>query len=112
MRRGDTREDIKIGKKIFLKMCSLCHTTDKAGCHKMGPKLYGVFGREVGTSPDFDYSNALKKSEVIWSKESLDKYLDDPAKHIPGNRMPFCCINNADERRAVIAYLESATKES
>ncbi len=101
--------DAAKGKKVFAK-CKVCHTLAE-GKNKIGPSLYGVFGRKAGTAPGFKrFSPAIKKSGVVWNAETLDKYLAKPRAFIKGNRMPFPGLKKKADRDNLIAYLEKATK--
>ncbi|MCZ6847946.1 MAG: cytochrome c family protein [Alphaproteobacteria bacterium] len=101
--------DAAKGKKVFAK-CKACHALAK-GKNKIGPSLYGVFGRKAGTAPGFKrYSPAIKKSGVVWNAETLDKYLAKPRDFIKGNRMPFAGLKKKADRDNLIAYLEKETK--
>jgi cytochrome c len=76
-----------------------------------GPSLAGVWGRKAGSLPSFQrYSPALKESDVTWTEEALDPWLQDPANYIPGNRMTFPGIKDAQARTDLIAYLKSASE--
>ena len=101
--------DAAKGKKVFAK-CKACHALAK-GKNKIGPSLYGVFGRKAGTAPGFKrYSPAIKKSGIVWNAETLDKYLAKPRDFIKGNRMPFAGLKKKADRDNLIAYLEKAAK--
>jgi cytochrome c len=101
--------DAEAGKKIFAR-CAACHNVDKPQ-NKVGPTLIGLFGREAGTVEGFKYSDANKDSHVIWDEATLDEYLADPKAYMPGNRMAFPGLKNAEDRANVIAYLKEATKQ-
>jgi cytochrome c len=91
------------GKELFERRCGGCHALDR---DKEGPRLRGVYGRTAGTANSFPYSDALKKSKIVWSDETLDGWLTDPEKLVPGNDMTFG-VAQADERREIIAYLKN-----
>jgi len=91
------------GQYVFRQRCGGCHSLDKP---MEGPRLRGVYGRASGSTPDFQYSAALKNSRLTWNEELLDKWLTDTEALVPDNDMAFR-VPNADERRAVIAYLKS-----
>src|SRR5271165_2608146 len=94
--------DQSAGRAAFEKRCTGCHALDR---EKVGPRLAGVVGRKAGAIPAFDYSDALKKSGVIWNEEVLDKWLTDPESLVPDSDMTFR-LNDATERAAIIAYLK------
>lgn len=74
-----------------------------------GPNLYGLFGRETGSMPGYQYTPANKNAHIIWSEETLFEYLEDPKKKIPKTKMNFPGIKSAQERADVIAYLKAAS---
>jgi cytochrome c len=94
------------GRAAFEKRCTGCHALDH---EKIGPRLVGVVGRKAGTIPDFPYSDAVKKSGVVWSEATLDKWLTDPESVIPETDMSFR-LDNAVERAAIIAFLKETSK--
>ncbi|KAF3914260.1 hypothetical protein AA313_de0207256 [Arthrobotrys entomopaga] len=97
------------GAKTFKQRCTQCHSIE-AGKNGQGPSLHGLFGRHSGSVSGFGYSDANKKAGVTWSEETLDPYLTDPKKYMPGNKMAFAGIKKAKEREDLIAYLKDATK--
>jgi cytochrome c len=85
--------------------CAACHSVD--GTNGTGPTLKGVFGRQAGTVSGFRYSRAMRGAAVTWDAKSLDQYLSDPQGFIAGNIMPFSGVDDAAERAAIVAYLQS-----
>jgi cytochrome c len=97
--------DPAAGKKVF-NQCQVCHSVE-AGKNKLGPSLHGVVGRKAGTAEGFrNYSPAMKKANIVWTEENLDKYLADPKGFIPHNRMIFAGLKKEKDRENVIAYLK------
>lgn len=94
------------GQRIFLQ-CKACHVTEKGANHTVGPNLWGVVDRPVGSLPDFTYSSSLKEVGGKWGYEQLNRYLFDPRGVAPGTRMIFPGIKNTHERPDVIAYLRT-----
>jgi len=92
------------GKRVF-KLCSTCHTVAEGGPNTIGPNLYQVFGRQVGSSEGFNYSEAVENADFIWTPEKLDEWLESPRNFLPGNRMTFQGVRKPKDREAVIAYL-------
>ena len=83
-------------------MCVACHSIDYNG---VGPAHKGLFGRKAGTRPDYVYSPAAKASSIVWSDKTLDKWLANPEKLIPGQKMGFM-VPAAKDRADLIAYLK------
>jgi cytochrome c len=93
--------DAARGKKLWDQKCATCHERSS-----MGPPYKKIYGQGAGRVPGFVYTEALEGSNVTWTEETLDKWLADPDKFIPGNRMGFK-TRNAAERADIIAYLKT-----
>ena len=96
--------DVTRGAKVF-KKCAACHSINKDGKNKIGPKLYNVVGRATGTTSDYKYSKALISYNKTWTFEELNGFLIKPAKWIKGNKMGFAGLKNDKDRASVILYL-------
>lgn len=102
---GDAEE----GKKVF-NQCKACHTLEKGGKNAVGPNLNGVFGRKAGSVGDFKYSDQMKGSGVVWSDETIGKYVADPKAFVPGNKMAYAGLKREKQIADLLAYLKDATK--
>lgn len=100
---GDAAE----GEKVFKRACATCHIVTKEGPKRLGPSLFEIAGRKTGTVEGFRYSEANKNANIVWSPETLEPYLADPKKVIPGTIMAFAGLKKAEDRANVIAYLVS-----
>jgi cytochrome c len=92
---------VQRGLAIYTAKCSACHSVDE---HRVGPAHAGVLGRRAGQAKDYEYSQALLKSNVVWNKTTLNTWLTDPEKLIPGQRMGYR-LSLPAERADVVAYL-------
>jgi len=88
-----------------MRQCTVCHPTDASGLHGVGPSLFGVAGRERASAPGYSYSEALRARGGAWSPQELDAFIADPAKHVPGTKMPFAGLKDAADRAQVIEML-------
>ncbi len=95
--------DAEAGKTVFNK-CKACHQVDKNG---VGPHLGGVVGRKAASVADYNYSDALKKSGITWDEAALDKWLQGPAKDVPGTKMIFAGVKDEGDRANLIEYLKT-----
>jgi cytochrome c len=100
--------DVARGEGLF-KDCAACHRLE-AGANEVGPSLHGIFSRKAGELGDFRYSPAMKRSGIVWTVETLDKFIADPQAAVPANRMPYAGLSNATDRADLVAYLQKATK--
>ena len=105
---AQTAGDAGAGRLVFRK-CQACHSIEP-GKNLLGPSLSGVIGRKAGAEAGFNYSPAMKSADIVWNPETLDKYLADPAKVVPGNKMPFPGLKTDHDRADVIAFLAGGGK--
>ena len=96
--------DIEHGKKIF-KKCAACHSINQDGGNKIGPKLWNVMFRTIGSITDYKYSKALSGYKKEWNWEEINGFLTKPAKWIKGNKMGFAGLKADKDRASVILYL-------
>jgi nitrite reductase (NO-forming) len=94
------------GGQVFRK-CQACHSTEP-GRNMLGPALSGIIGRKAASVPGYDYSPAMKQANLVWDAATLDAYLADPQKVVPGNKMPFPGLKTEQDRKDVIAFLAAA----
>ncbi len=95
------------GKAVFAARCGLCHSAGPGvGEAGQGPPLAGVVGGPAGSAPGFDYTTALKTSQLTWTPANLDRFLAGPSKLVPGTAMPVA-VSDASTRADLIAYLSS-----
>jgi cytochrome c len=98
------------GEKIY-ERCSACHAIDR---DRTGPRHAGLFGRVAGSVPNFPYSAAMKKAGangLVWNEDTLNAFLESPTTYIPGTRMGYAGVKDAQERADLIAYLKKATRQ-
>jgi len=103
---GAISGDVATGKLVFRK-CQACHSLEP-GKNGLGPTLSGIIGKKASSVTNYNYSPAMKGSNLIWDVATLEAYLTDPQKSVPGNKMPFPGLKTENERKAVIAFLASA----
>jgi nitrite reductase (NO-forming) len=98
--------DAAAGRQVF-KKCQACHSLEP-GKTVLGPSLAGIVGRKSATDANFSYSPAMKQAALTWNPPTLDAYLAEPAKLVPGNRMPFPGLKTDHDRKDVIAFLAAS----
>jgi cytochrome c len=94
--------DAARGKQLYESRCFGCHSIE---ANRVGPAHKGVFGRKAGAVKDYDYSDALKKSDVVWNESTLERWLADPERLIPGQKMGVS-VSDAKDRADLIEYLK------
>ena len=100
--------DLEKGEKTFIK-CKVCHTVEK-DVSKIGPSLYGVFGRKSGSLESFpNYSDSMKSADIIWDDKAIREFLKAPRTYIANTKMIFIGIKNDEEIDNLLAYLRSVS---
>lgn len=98
---------LRRGEQIYAR-CAACHAVES---NRTGPQHCGLFGRRAGTAPGFTmYSQALRESKIVWDARSLDVFLQDPMKTVPGTTMGYAGVKDPRERSDLIAWLREATR--
>ena len=98
------------GAKVF-RACVACHAFKPDQGNRAGPTLAGLFGRRIATLPGYNFSPALKKLDIVWTPETVSKLFElGPATFTPGTKMPEQTIGSAEDRTALVQFLEKATK--
>ena len=101
---GTSRGDPKSGEAIYTR-CLACHAL---AYDRTGPRHCGLFGRRAGSVEGFAYSDGMKRSKFVWSEKTLDRFLADPLKAVPGTAMGYAGVTDKKERADLIAYLRRA----
>jgi cytochrome c len=97
------------GAEVF-RACVACHTVSKGDGPRAGPTLAGLYGRRIASLPGYNFSDALKKLNIIWTPETVSKLFEvGPAAYTPGTKMPEQTIGSPDDRRALTEFLARAT---
>lgn len=99
--------DAEAGGKLFAKTCGGCHSIGEGARGGFGPELNGIIGRPAGTTADYQYSDAMKNSGVVWTCDKLAAYIEAPKKVVSGTRMIFWGISDQEKIENILAYLET-----
>ncbi len=101
---GARAQDASAGRQVFQSQCSICHSP-RPGRNIIGPSLFGVVGRHCGMIPNFNYSQANRRSGLTWTLSTLDRYLTAPQRVVPGTLMTYPGLRDPKQRSDLIAYL-------
>jgi cytochrome c len=96
---------------VVFRACQACHTLSPDDGNRAGPTLHGVFGRRIGTAPGYVYSEALPRMSIVWSRETIARLFEiGPNAYTPGTKMPEQTIGSAEDRQALVDWLEKVTR--
>lgn len=88
--------------KLVYERCAACHAL---AYDRTGPRHCGLFGRRAGSVPGFAYSEAMRRSNLVWNAQTLDRFLKNPLEAVSGTSMGYAGIADRGERADLIAYL-------
>ena len=95
------------GEQLYESRCTACHSLD---ANRIGPMHRGVFGRKAGSVADFEYSSAVKRSKIVWNEQTLERWLTDPEKLIPGQKMGYQVPDPVD-RADIVSFLKKESQK-
>lgn len=97
-------QDAAKGEHVF-SLCRPCHAIGEGATNMVGPELNGIDGRHSGSVPGYSYSDANKKSGIVWNEATFKQYIKDPKALVPGTKMFFVGIKNQHEIDDLWAYI-------
>jgi cytochrome c len=100
-------------RKLFETTCTPCHTYDKGGepdMYGLTLNLYGVVGRKAASVAGFQYSEDLRKSDIVWDEAIIDTFITAPKRLLPGTRMELPGVEDMKTRTGIIRYLRSLSQ--
>lgn len=99
------------GAEIY-RACIACHTLGADQANRAGPTLAGIFGRRIATAPGYNFSEALKRLDIVWTPETISRLFEvGPQAYTPGTKMPEQLIGSEQDRAALVQFLERATRK-
>jgi len=99
-------QDVEAGQGVFKRMCFPCHDAGPGAKVKLGPPLNGLDGRQAGTLPGFNYSDANKNSGIKWEGSTFAEYIKNPMQRMPGTRMAFAGVRDDKDIASLWAFLK------
>lgn len=99
-------QDAEAGQAVFKRLCLPCHDAGPGAKIKLGPPLNGLDGRQAGTIPGFNYSEANKSSGIKWSDETFPEYIKNPMQRMPGTRMAFAGVKDEKDIANLWGFLK------
>jgi len=98
------------GAEVF-RACAVCHSLTPDDGARAGPTLHGIFGRRIGTAEGYEYSQALRGLDIVWTAETVSELFEfGPEAYTPGSRMPEQRIPAEGDRQALIEFLQTVSR--
>lgn len=88
--------------------CMGCHSFER---NRTGPMHCGLFGRKAGGVAGYNYSKAMKKSDIVWSIGTLNRFLAAPLEFVPGTKMGYAGVKDPKDRADLISYMAATSKD-
>ena len=98
------------GQRLYNQQCRACHTLEQGGASPAGPNLHGLFGRKAGAAPGYEFSDAMKKSGIVWDETTLAEYMRDPKAKVTDTKMVYGGMKQPAQLADLVAYLKQATQ--
>ncbi|WP_077047629.1 cytochrome c family protein [Pseudomonas sp. KK4] len=105
--QASAQGDAEAGGKLFKRLCGGCHQIGEGARPFFGPQLNGIIGRTAGSTTDYQYSDAMKSSGIVWTREKLAAYIEDPKAVVSGTRMIFWGVSDQEKIDDLLAYIET-----
>ncbi|WP_433735991.1 c-type cytochrome [Pseudomonas putida] len=105
--QASAQGDAEAGGKLFKRVCGGCHQIGEGARAFFGPQLNAIVGRTAGSTTDYQYSDAMKNSGIVWTREKLAAYIEEPKSVVSGTRMIFWGISDQEKIDDLLAYLQS-----
>jgi cytochrome c len=105
-----TAQDVAKGQQAFA-VCRACHQIGEDAQNMLGPELNGLDGRKAGSVPDYAYSEANKKSGIVWTEATFKQYIKNPAATVPGTKMTFAGLNDEQKISDLWAYVSQFNED-
>lgn len=105
--QAEAAGDAEAGEKLFKRICGGCHQVGSSARGSFGPQLNAIFGRQAGSTTDYQYSSSMKSSGLVWTRETLTAYLEDPKAVVPGTRMIFWGLSDSEKIENLLAFLQT-----
>jgi len=103
-------DDGSRGAEVW-RACALCHSLDPDDGNRAGPTLHGIFGRPIATAENYQYSDALREMDIVWTPETVAELFEvGPDAYTPGSRMPDQRVPSPADRAALVEFLARATQ--
>lgn len=94
-----------LSRPVAFAACAVCHKTEKGAPNGIGPNLFGIGGKKAGAVPGFNFSPAMKQSNVVWDKQRLTAFITAPSTLVPGTRMPYAGMKNPAAVASIADYI-------